>query len=116
AQLPGGPVQQRLGHGRVALTDEAVRGEVAVADGSTDPQSTPGHLLDAGVGDLRHVDEQGGLLDAESHQVDEVRAAAEVLPVRIAGEQRDGTLRVVGALVAKRLHRASSRTAGTMLA
>jgi hypothetical protein len=52
-----------------------------------------------------------------AHQVDEVRAAAEVARTGRALEQRHGARRVVGALVAERPHpAATSAIAGTMFA
>ncbi len=66
---------------------------VAVRDRGADPQAAVVGLLDPVVGQPAYVDEHVRRLDAEPHQVDEVRAAAEELRARLAG---DGCDRVRG--------------------
>src|SRR5690606_17834957 len=95
--------------------------EVAVGDGGADDERPVGVPLDPVVGEARDVHELGGRLDAEPHQVHEVRAAAEVAgAVLVPGERVLGT---GGALVGERPHDsapsadrpfATSRSAATM--
>jgi hypothetical protein len=92
-----------------------VRGEVAVADGGADAQPAAGQLLDVVVRQSGDVDEDVRALDAELHEVDEVRPAAEVAGARSGRvEERERAGGVPGALVGERLHPAASEMAGTM--
>ncbi len=70
-------------------------------------------LLDRVVGEPGDVDEPGRLGDAELHEVDEVRAAAEERRAVGAGLDRRGG--VAGALEGERLHATVSAIAATML-
>ncbi|HEY2741614.1 MAG TPA: hypothetical protein VGI69_05480 [Gaiellaceae bacterium] len=110
--MPRGALQQCRGEERVTPTHTCVGGEIAVADACADAQSAVLGLLDPVVAQLLHVDEQGRRLDAEAHEVDEVRAAAEEHRLRL-DRQRDRRGRIVGALVAERSHRLVSRIAAT---
>ena len=80
--------------------------------GGADAQAAAGERLDRVVGEARDVDQPLGRLDAELHQVDEVRAAAEV--GRAAGARARGGVRVGRALVGEGLHGATSAIAATM--
>ena len=86
-------------------------GEVGVADPGADAQPVLG-LLDGVEREPRDVDEPLRLGDAELHQVDEVRAAAEV--GRAVGARRDRGRRVARALVGEGLHATVSAIAATM--
>ena len=70
-------------------------------------------LLDRVEREPRDVDEPVRLGDAELHQVDEVRAAAEER--RAVGPRRDRRGGVARALVCERLHAMVSAIAATML-
>ena len=71
------------------------------------------HLI---PGQPADVDQEVGLLDAQPHEIDEVRAAGERPGARRPRQQGDRAGGVSRALVAKRLHPATSRIAGTMFA
>ena len=103
AELPRGAGEQRLGEHREALAHPRIGGEVAVGHGGADPQaavresarprsrcSSPTSTSSVGRG------------DAELHQVDEVRAAAEERAVRL-GRRAAATASAAsaGALVAR---------------
>jgi hypothetical protein len=96
----------------MALAHGGVDREVGVAHGGADPQATAGQLLDRVVREPGDVDEAVRRLDAELHQVDQVRAPAEV--GRAAGGGGHGGRGVGGALVRERLHDATSPIAATM--
>jgi hypothetical protein len=115
AQLPRGAGQQGGREQRIALPHRAIGGEVAVADGGADPQPAAGEVVDVRVWQPRDVDEALGRLDAELHEVDQVRAPAEVHRAGL-GHGRHCTRRVGRALVCERPHRATSAIAGTMFA
>ena len=108
-------MQERRAEQGVALAHERVRCEVAVADRGADAQTSVAGLLDR-VRELRHVHEQRGRLDAEPHQVDEVRPTAEEARVGLVSEQRDRAGGVARALVGEWPHEATSRIAGTRFA
>ena len=78
---------------------------------SSPPPSVSSTWSDAAV----HVDQQPGRLDAEAHQVDEVRAAAEEPRAGLVRQQRDRAGGVVGTLVPEGPHAPASRIAGTRL-
>ena len=110
---PEAPASSASLRTRVALADQRVRGEVGVADGGADAQLAVLRLLDRVEREPGHVDEPLRLGDAELHQVDEVRAAAEER--RAVGTGRDGRSGVARALVGERLHAMVSAIAATML-
>lgn len=62
----------------MVATDDGVGGELGVGDGGADAQAAVVGLRDAVVTDPRDVDQVAGTLDAEAHQIDEVRAPREV--------------------------------------
>ena len=82
-------------------------GKRGVADAGTDQQSAVGSILDdrRQAGD---IDQPGGLRHRFAHQIDQIGAAAQKMPV---GGQRqpERILGVGGAIVAERGHAASSR-------
>ncbi len=114
AQLPGGAGQQRLGQRRVAVAHGGVGGEVAVADRRAGPQRAVGQLLHGVQRQPGDVDERGGRLHAELHQVDEVGAAAEVAGARVGRERVGGLLDAARAYVGEGLHGITSSTASAM--
>jgi hypothetical protein len=75
----------------------------------------PGASSIRSYGQARDVDEPLRRLDAELHQVDEVRPAAEVHRSRL-GDRGDRAGGVGRALVCERPHRATSAIAGTRFA
>src|SRR5205085_6939350 len=106
--------EQGLREQWVPRTDAPVRGEVAVPHGGADAQAAAVRVVDRAVRKPRNVDEHVRPLDAEAHEVDEVRAAAQELRVRKCVDRRDCSCAVRRALVAKRLHYATSSIAATM--
>jgi hypothetical protein len=113
AQLAGRPLDERRGEEPVALAHQRMRGEIAVADAAADVQAACVGRLDLVGHQPPHVDEQARRLDAQPHQVDEVRTAAEEPRVGFVRQQRHRAGGVVGALVAERPHRPASTIAGT---
>src|SRR5581483_8072287 len=89
---------------RVAGAGAAVGREVTVADDGADPEAVARQLLDRAERQPRHVDERGRRLDAEPHQVDEVRAAAEELRLARGTDGRERAGDVLRACVRERPH------------
>ena len=114
AQLAGCAVQDRLGQHRVAGADERVLGEAAVAHHRADPDAAVGEFVDCVEWQAGDVDDRAGLLDALSHQVDEVGAAGEELCLGFGDDRLHGCVDVGGADVREALHRATSWIAATM--
>ncbi len=114
AQLPGGAREQRLGQRRTAVADGRVGGEVAVADHRPDPQAAVRQLLHFVQREPGDVDEGGGPLDAELHQIDEVGAAAEIACAGMGGVRLGGLLHTAGAYIGEGLHGITSSTASAM--
>ena len=75
-----------------------------------------GDLRTAPREDAGDVDEQLRLLDAEPHQVDEVRAAGEELRLRRGGDRRHRVAFVGGPPIVERLQDATTSSAATMFA
>src|SRR5579884_4269908 len=92
-----------------------MHGGVGVRHRRAEPEPAVRRLPDLVLGEPAYVDEELGRLDPESHEIDEIRAAAEELGLRLVGDERDRARGIVRALVAERPHaRAASRTAATM--
>ena len=109
AKLPRGSLEERGREQRIALAHERIGGQLGIAERRAEEQSALARLLDgAAAGQPPDVDEQSGRLDAEAHEIDEIRAAAEKATVRLPVEQGDGGLGVRGARVVERPHAALS--------
>ena len=116
-QLAGCAGEHGLREHRVRVAHEQAGGQVGVAHRGADPQSAAVELLDPVVREARDVDEHVGRLDAELHEVDEVRPAAEVARRRArVVEEGDRARCVRRPLVGEGPHRAASWMAGTMFA
>ena len=116
-QLTGRAGEHRLREHRVRVAHEQAGGQVGVAHRGADPQPAAVELLDPVVREARDVDEHVGRLDAELHEVDEVRPAAEVARRRArVVEEGDRARGVRRPLVGEGPHRAASWMAGTMFA
>ena len=108
-KLPRGTLEERGREQRIALSYERIGGQFGIAERGAEEQSAIARLLDgAAAGQPPDVDEQSGSFDAEAHEVDEIRAAAEKATMRFPIHQSHGGLGVPGACVVERPHAALS--------
>jgi hypothetical protein len=110
AQLTRCAGQQGTRQHRVVAPHARVRGQVGVAHQRTDAQAAVGHRLDPVQREVVHVDQVGGRLDLELHQVQQVGAARNEART---GNARCGRCRFRGRrgpLIGKRLHRVTPAT------
>jgi len=113
-QLTGCPGEQRFRERRVEGAHAPVGGEVAVPNSRADAKAAVVSRVDPVVRQARDVDQQVGRLDAEPHEIDEIRASAQELRAGCRRERRNGAALVTRALVTERLQRDTSSIAATM--
>jgi hypothetical protein len=110
AQLAGGAGQQRAGqHGVVALHG-GIRGQVAVAHQRADAQAAIARCLDAVQAQRIDVDEMGGRLDLQLHQVQQIGAPGDEARIGALRDRGGGLGRRAGALEAEGFHAAPPAT------
>ena len=117
AQLAGSAGDERLGEDGVTGAHAEIGGDVGVCGLGADAQAAVGEVFGIFERQAADVDQVGGPLDLELHQIEQVGAAANEL-CAAAGHGGDGGLQVRCALVGEGPHlrtpSATSRMAATM--
>jgi len=117
AELARGAGEQRFGEHPVAAADAHIGGSVGIRGLGADANSAIGQVFNIPQRQAADVDEMGGPLDLELHQIEQIGAAADELGAA-SGDRGNRRARVCRAFVGKGLHRrapfATSRMAATI--
>src|SRR5580698_4012980 len=81
-------------------------GQIGVADHGADAKTAVGELLDGVEADVVDVDESGGALNIEFHEVEQSGAAGDKADILIRGGA-DGLVSICGANIGEEFHRGS---------